>query len=102
MSGPWSLLATQLFSGHDLKGATLGGIGLLAILAVIGGFLAAADPSGYEEGYTPQYRTPPMSQWMQEQRAHDEYLRRRAEDSRMRSLMNPGSQQSPPTDWFGR
>lgn len=31
-----------------------------------------------------------------------EYLRRRAEDARMRELMKPRGQQAPPTDWFGR
>lgn len=36
--------------------------------------------------------------------SHDEqeYLRRRAEDARMRELMNPNSKQAPDTDrWYG-
>jgi hypothetical protein len=104
LSGPWALLATQLFSGSDLKGATLGGIGLIFLISLIAAFMAGADLSIYEDGYVPQqqHQSPPMSQWMQEQRAHEEYMRRRAEDSRMRTLMNPNSQQAPQTDWFGR
>lgn len=30
----------------------------------------------------------------------ERYYARRAEDARMRYLMNPGSQQAPPTDWY--
>ena len=29
------------------------------------------------------------------------YYARRAEDARVRYLMNPASQQAPPTDWYG-
>lgn len=32
----------------------------------------------------------------------DDYYRRRAEDARMRDLMNPGDKKAPPTDWYGR
>jgi hypothetical protein len=46
---------------------------------------------------------PPQERYVRPRRDEDqEYLRRRAEDARMRDLMNPGDKKAPPTDWFGR
>lgn len=41
-----------------------------------------------------------MRQQAQWQRDQQQYYDRRAEDARMRYLMNPHSQQAPPTDWY--
>lgn len=97
----WVLFVTQAMESTEAVKLVAGMVGLFLVFACsICLFLANTTQANYWEVPARtriRYQGDPAA--MQER----EYLRRRAEDARMRDLMNPSGQQAPPTDrWYGR
>jgi hypothetical protein len=65
--------------------------------AFLGALIPARREYSVEEQWARYYRD--QARFQREQRQHYE---QQAEDARMRYLMNPGSQQAPPGDYYRR